>query len=227
MDEKLFKKIEKLFALGDKNGNSCEAEAALRKAYELMQQNGVSIEDIGKISRDEKLGSLGETDIADDPKGYKKWEVTLLFSVTKLFDCSVLCTNYRHVTRKQYTIVGREGNRITAKLMYEFLHETIRKEARKVGGRYASSRTAYATGAVNTLHRRVREMKDSTPKTDAWGIVTYDEVQQYIKQMHSSAENKCLTAGAIRDAVAYYHGRKAGEKMSLNRQFGLTGIEAK
>lgn len=229
MDEKLIRKIEKLLNLGNGTSYAGEAETALKRAYELMQENNISMEDVGRISRDEKLGILGKTKMSEEEKQWRKWEMSLLASIARLFDCQTLRTSHNcwYDKKSSLAIIGRESNRITAKLMFDWIHDKTKKEARYLDPYHASSRTAYCMGVASSIAKKVSEIKAQAPKTDAWGIVPVNEVTQWIKENIDNTRDASITPSRIRDAMAYQYGRAEGNKLSLNRQFGLTGIESR
>lgn len=228
VNEKLVRKIEKLLNLGNGSNFVGEAEAALKMAYDLMQQNGISMEDVSKVSKDEVLGKLGTSVLDEEEKQYRKWEQSLIASIARLFDCQVVRTGYNSAYYKKatFSIVGREANRVTAKLMYDWIRSKTMKEARTICST-ASSRNAYCTGVAAGIRKRVNETKAKEPKTDKWGLVPINEVSQYLRTAFGETKSRSLTASQVRDAAAYQYGKAEGGRISLNRQFGLKGIEAK
>ena len=64
------------------------------------------------------------------------------------------------------------------------------------------------------------------PKTDAWGIVPLDEVEQFVRSDWGKVTTTSLTM-CPRDGLAYTQGKVDGDNISLNRQFGLKEIAAK
>lgn len=227
MNEKLLRKIEKLLALSNSNYEG-EADTALKMAYDLMSQNDISMEDIQVHSKDETLGKLGKGNLDEEEKQYRKWEVSLLNAIAKMFDCQVLRTthNSRYYKKSSLAIVGRESNRITTKLMYDWIHNKTLKESRSVGDS-PSTRRAYCVGVSNSISRKVNLLKAEAPKTDKWGLVPVDEVTNWIKNEFSNVGNLDWSAGEIKDGIAYAKGVLAGNETSLNKQFNLNGIEYK
>jgi hypothetical protein len=227
MNDKLLSKIEKLLNLG--NGSSYEGEAstALKRAYDLMHEHGISFEDVQMHSKDEILGTLGSEYLSEDSKQYRKWEVNLFVSISKLFDCKTLISGY-HVywdKKTHLVIVGREGNRTTAKLMYNWIHDKTMKEAKAIGD-CPSSRNAYCIGVTDSLRRKINEIKNpDTGKTDKWGIVPLNEVENWINQSVGKLEDYKMSNTVLRDFTAYSAGTVEGNNISLNRQFAATGIE--
>lgn len=227
MNEKLLKKIEKLLALSNSNYEG-EADTALKMAYDLMNQNDISMEDIKVHSKDETLGKLGSGALDEEDKQYRKWEVSLLNAIAKMFDCQVLrtCYNNYFYRKSSLSIIGRESNRITTKLMYGWIHDKTMKEAKSLGGSL-STRRAYCVGVSNSISRKVDLLKAEAPKTDKWGLVPVDEVTNWIKTELGNINSLDWSAGSIEDGIAYARGVAAGEETSLNKQFNLNGIEYK
>ena len=227
MNEKLLKKIEKLLALSNSNYEG-EADTALKMAYELMSQNDISMEDIQAHSKDEVLGKIGKGNLDEEEKQYRKWEVSLLNAIAKMFDCQVLRTshNSRYYKKSSLAIVGRESNRITTKLMYDWIRNKTLKESRSVGDS-PSTRRAYCVGVSNSISGKVNLLKAEAPKTDKWGLVPVDEVTNWIKKEFNNVGSLDWSAGSIGDSIAYAKGVVAGNETSLNKQFNLNGIEYK
>ncbi len=227
MNEKLLRKIEKLLALSNSNYEG-EADTALKMAYDLMSQNGISMEDVQGYSKDEVLGKLGSGKLDEEDKQYRRWEVSLLNAIAKMFDCQVLRTAYksRYYKKCNLAIIGRESNRITTKLMYDWIHNKTLKESRSVGNS-PSTRRAYCVGVSNSISRKVNILKAEAPKTDKWGLVPVDEVTNWIKTELGNINSLDWSAGSIGDSLAYARGVVAGNETSLNKQFNLNGIEYK
>ena len=225
MDNKIVSKIRKLLNLGNGSTFEGEAERALQMAYQLMQEHNISEVDIQTVSREEELGPLGNSTVVDGAKQLRKWEQSLVGSLARLFDCKVITVRSGSMYDKKptYYIVGREGNRTTTKLMFDWIRNDTLKKARNLGYTRASVRNAYGIGVADSIRRKVVTLKQEAPKTDAWGIVPIDEVEQFIKQDWGKVRTTSFSM-SYRDGSAYSQGRVEGDNISLNRQFGLTGI---
>ena len=218
MDTKLLNRISKLLALGNGSSFDGEAATALQKAYALMQEYNISMSQVEGASRDAQLGPLDEQAIIGFPS--ERWEQSLIIDVAKLFDCITFkCVHQDqqgHTCRTWY-IVGREGNRRTAVLMYNWLRDKLRADAILRGGS-ATARAAYCLGCVHAIHKKVDTIKASERKTDAWGIVSVDEVAQWLKNVRPELVKSSFRS-SCRDADAYAAGKKDGANINLNRQF--------
>ena len=218
MDTKLLNRISKLLALGNGSSFDGEAATALQKAYALMQEYNISMSQVEGASRDAQLGSLDEQAIIGFPS--ERWQQCLIIDVAKLFDCRT----FKYVRQDQqgrisktWYIVGREGNRRTAVLMYNWLRDKLRADAILRGGP-ATARAAYCLGCVHAIHKKVDAIKAAEPATDAWGIVPVDEVAQWMKTMRPELV-KSTVRSSCRDGAAYTDGKKDGANINLNRQF--------
>ena len=223
MDTKLLNRIFKLLTLGNGSSFDGEADAALCKAYALMREHDISMAQVEGASREEQLGSLDEQAIVGFPA--KRWEMLLLITVARLFDCKAFRYSHQdqqnHICNTEY-IVGRESNRITAVLMYNWLRDKLRADAILRGGK-SSARATYCLGCVHAIREKVSAIKASEESTDAWGIVPVDEVTQWIKTMHPEFMTRAVSI-CCRDAAAYIDGQKDGANINLNRQFAQQAL---
>lgn len=218
MEDKLLSRISRLLALGNGSQFDGEADTALQKAYALMQEHNISMSQVEGASRDTQLGPLDEQAIIGYPS--KRWERILILAVAKLFDCRTFAYSRQDQQRRICTteyIVGREGNRRTAVLMYKWLRDKLRADAIVRGGS-ASARDAYCLGCVHAIREKVHTIKASESAIDAWGIVPVDEVTQWMKTMRPELV-KVTVHSSCSDGAAYAEGKQDGANINLNRQF--------
>lgn len=228
MNKRLINKIQKLLNVSNGTTFEGEAETALKMTYQLMRENNITESDVRSVSRDEELGPLGNSTVVDQAKQLRKWEQSLVGSLAKLFDCKVISVRSGtwHDKKPTYYIVGREGNRVTTKMMFDWIRQDTLKKARVAGHGRASARNAYAIGVAESIRRKVSSLKMEAPKTDAWGIVPLDEVEQFVRSDWGKVKTTSFTMNP-RDGLAYTQGKADGNNISLNRQFGLKGITAR
>lgn len=223
MDTKLLARISKLLALGNGSSFDGEADTALQKAYALMQEHNISMAQVEGASRDAQLGSLDEQAIVGYPA--KHWERLLLITVARLFDCKTFQYSrqdqYNHICNTEY-IVGREGNRVTAVFMYNWLRDKLRTDAIIRGGK-SSARDSYCLGCAHAICEKVKAIKAAEQATDAWGIVPVDEVSQWLKTMRPELVHSIVST-SYRDAAAYTDGKTDGANINLNRQFAQQAL---
>ena len=220
--------IKKLLASADKSRNSSEeeAEVAMQMALKLMQSEGLTQEDINKSSIEDEYGVLGEN-LFNGEKEYHRilnWKKVLISSIAFLFDCKIIENTLQG--KHLYTILGRESNRITSELMYNWIHDRTMKEAREKYGNQTAKRNSYCMGVANGISKKVHQLKKEAPQKNAWGIVPINEVVDYMKKTHPEVKQSNISF-SYTDSSAYSNGKSVGENTSLNKQFGLKGIEKK
>lgn len=223
-------KIKKLLAKADKSRNSAENEAdvAMKMAMSLMDSEGLSMSDIQSSSMDDEYGELGNTFLNEgEIKQLFNWEKQLLASLAYFFDCVVVTEHPIRNSRKiKPNIIGRESNRITCEMFYNWIRNRTMKEARDLYGSQAAKRNSYCVGVANGIFRKIQQIKPSTErvKSNAWGIVPINEVKNYVNKIYCfGVKNNHIKTSAA-DSSAYSAGQKTGENTSLNHQFGLKAI---
>lgn len=221
MDEHILKKITNLLAMADGQANENESEIALSKAYNLMQEYGLSREDVANMNKDAVLGPLDEQRLVRTPM--TAWEQRLLCTIAHLFDCEVLRDELRsrYGAEIKFSIIGREGNRATAKVMYDWLRHKIDRDKYRIPAR---ARTGYCIGVVDELALKAKALKqDNANKTDAWGIVPMDEVAVWMNNKYGKLDSHKSTT-TTSDWSAYGQGRADGKNVNLNKQMTTTAL---
>jgi len=225
MEKKILDRINKLLALS-KNPNVNEGNSAMEMAEKLMAENGISFSDLDASRLENDLGPINESDKKYRCHQFYPWEKSLSYIIAQHFGCiSYTRTSYdgfyRGKPKKVYAIVfvGHESNRITAEIMYNWIRKLIAKQAKE--SVHSSEISSFCWGAVMALKAKY-EVKKSEIVSNCPAVV--DEVQKYVE------ENLNLKTKKSR-AVSIYSGaseagKKAGENISLNRQFGLKQISA-
>lgn len=225
MNNKTIERIQKLLDRAEGTTFEAEAEACLRKAQQIMSAEGISAADIASKSKDDELGILGENKLNNgEPKSYFNWKKILLSSLSHFFDCKLITSATGNSRKIVYTIIGRESNRITLEVMYNWIHDKTMKEARERYGSDTAARNSYCLGVANGISEKIYEMKKKVPAMDAWGIVPIDEVKAYIKEHYKNLSKGKAISTNVSNGAAYNSGKKAGNDTSLNRQFGLKRI---
>ena len=127
MNNKTIERIQKLLDRAEGTTFEAEAEACLRKAQQIMSSEGISAADIASKSKDDELGVLGENKLNNgEAKSYFNWKKILLNSLSYFFDCKLIFSSAG--SRKVvYTVIGRESNRITFEVMYNWIHDKTMK----------------------------------------------------------------------------------------------------
>jgi len=225
MDSEKIEKIKKLLALANNNSFEEEANSALQKAQEMMNSAGLSIEDIHNSSMEDEFGKLGENWLNNgEEKMFYNWKKILISSLAYFFDCEIINSS---VGRKsKIKIIGREGNRLTCEIMYNWLHDNAMKEAKKLFGSQTAKRNSYCVGFALGIKEKVKNIKPSNKEKNAWGIIPVNEVQQWIIENYPTLRKTRITASSAVGS-ALNAGKEAGLNTSLNKQFGLKAIRGR
>lgn len=222
MNEKIIARINKLMALTS-SSNKNESEKAAEMAFKLMEENGISMNDLNVSNIKEELGEVGVSHV-DSKSRISFWEKQLGYVIATYFDSINFVTVRPHPTTygryvRSMGFIGHESNRITCELMYDWLRKTIKRESRKKFADYAQ-RQSFCVGAVNSLKEKYLKEKQNEKKTET-GLVIYDEVKNFADNMHMTKDKaRCPALGS----ESFNAGRKMGAELSLNKQFGLKAI---
>lgn len=229
MNTSKIEKIKKLLttAASGSGATKAEAETAMLLAQKLMDSEGVSMEDVAGLSMDDELGELGHEWLYEDGKQFYNWKKVLISNLAYFFDCQLVRCSCG--TRKdKFDIVGRESNRITCKMFYNWIHDRTMKEAKELYGSQTAKRNSYCVGVANGLADKIHEIKprEKTLKSNVWGIVPIDEVTKYMAKIYPHLTKGKGYKTTASDRAAYRSGIVVGMDTSLNNQFGLKMISA-
>lgn len=219
-------KIKKLLAKADKSRNSSETEAevAMRMAMAMMDSSDISMADVQSSSMDDEFGELGHSWLnGGEAKQYFVWKKILIQNLAYFFDCSVVnCTEGR---KSKFDIIGRESNRITCEMFYNWLHDRTMKEAKEKYGSQTAKRNSYCLGVAQGIANKIKQIKpkEENAKANGWGIIPIDEVNKLKCELYPNLISTKLKT-TMSDGGAYVAGREVGNNTSLNNQFGLKAI---
>ena len=219
-------KIKKMLAKADKakNNSEAEAEVAMKMAMKMMEDSGISMTEVQSSSMDDELGELGNTWLNNgEAKRMLNWKKILLSSLCYFFDCRVVSESVGSGKLK-YNIIGRESNRITCEMFFNWIHDRTMKEARELYHAQTTKRNAYCLGVARGISSNIFKMKPKNDTKNGWGIVPINETDAYMKKLYPSLVKGKKIETSIRDASAYNAGKETGTKTSLNHQFGLKAI---
>ena len=227
MDAKIVEKIQKLLDRANGTNFEAEAELCLCKARELMTAHGVTDGDLAAHSREETLGELGANWLNDDEDGktYYNWKKILISCLAYYFDCHLVYCNAG--SRKvKIDVIGREANRVTLGIMYNWIHDKTMKEAREQYHSDTARRNSYCLGVANALSAKIFLIKPRSNEKDGWGIIPMDEVKAFTREKYPMLHKGKRIQATASMTDAYREGKAAGDSISLNRQFGLKAIGA-
>ncbi|WP_319478411.1 DUF2786 domain-containing protein [Marispirochaeta aestuarii] len=211
--EKLINKIKKLLALSS-SPNESESAAALLKATELLAKNELRIEDI----RDEC--SIIKENVLDVVSIIKPWEEKLISCITKATFTEVLVLHIK--SYEHLRIIGRESNVITAKVLYEYLQETIRRKA-KLFHECIDDVESFSLGMVESIkgkfEQRLAKEKEKVANKKQIVIIekgSKKENMDYVKRKYGKTNERDNWYGV--DENSYGLGKSIGKKISIDGQ---------
>lgn len=208
-------KIRKLLALS-KSDNPHEAEIALRKATELMEEFQLNHSDLipdPEITHTEHQEVTGQ---------HYLWASTLAYACAKLFDC----TTVNYMSDKSFRFVGDKHNIKCAQLMFWHLFKawkTIcnsdykrdnppdRKLYRKSHG------LGFATVIYNKVILLTEQRKANINKSTGRDLVVVSDtkVKDYMEQTFDLKKNKPSRSITVSN-LGHNKGKEAGDKVSLS-----------
>ena len=225
-------KIKKLLAKADTSRNSSEeeAEVAMKMAMAMMNSADISMSDVQASSMDDEFGELGHSWLnGGEAKQYFNWKKILIQNLAYFFDCAVI--NCAEGRKSKLDLIGRESNRITCEIFYNWIHDRTMKEAKEKYGSQTAKRNSYCLGVAQGIANKIKQIKqikqikpkEENAKVNGWGIVLIDEVNKLMCELYPH-----LTHGKIKttmsDGSAYAAGREVGRNTSLKHQFGFKAI---
>lgn len=167
MDIQVIARIQKLLALAnDAGATEAEANLAMEKAHAIMSEHNLSMATIAATGKKE-----GEARAKDEMDGQAMFDyqrdLMAVIAETNYCYVSVL---YKYTSRgnkgRGYTLIGTESNVATAKIMFEYLMQTINRlvmkeidnDYRKRMSRWAIS---WCSGCAKRLEERLRERHEN------------------------------------------------------------------
>ncbi|WP_319561051.1 DUF2786 domain-containing protein [Marispirochaeta sp.] len=211
--KKLFEKIKKLFALAG-SPNESESAAALLKATELLAKHKLTIDEI----KDES--ALVIENVLEVVVEIKPWEEELLSCITNTTFTEILVL---HIDgNKHLKLIGREANIITAKFLYEYLHDIIMKK----GNLYyecIDDIESFRLGMIESIKNKLKQrlLHERPIETMKYQIAVVKkgckaENMNYIKREYGKTHMRDNWYGI--DENSYGLGKSIGKKISIHSQ---------
>ena len=246
----ILEKVKKILARADadKNDNENERATAMRQANALLAKYGLSVAD---AEEHEKQTMMGDRIFADVDRPERAKYVNYIYgSLAKLYnlDCVLDMEESKY---GRYTFVGREVNIQNLKMMFEYLYNSIKREAHKM---YESERdvaieygdpipnrkswvTSFSVGAALGVHTQVEEILKQQAQGNIDGEqISKDKALILVNDRKSESTQNALMIrkrfGAVqtrssRPTVsrqdAFSQGKEYGNNVSLNNQIGGNG----
>lgn len=163
--DKTVSRIRKLLALAKGGTTEGEAALAMEKVQELMASANLTM---AELEASGAAGGEGSNRVKDGVKNRSpyKWHRKLMEAVAKLN--SVYCENIfkrlEHTNQFDgYSLIGREANVVSTRVMFEYLLEAIERvaldemDAKEAGTRYGHS---FKEGAADRIVERLKARRE-------------------------------------------------------------------
>ena len=223
------KKVKKLLSLGESN-NEHEASLAMLKAQELLDKYNMSLSDV-EIQLEEYIFEKVEFEHKKAPK----WIHRLSSIIAQNSYCKLLIGSGSNYIK----FFGARPDTEVANYMVNYLHRTINELSRKYAGTHYgrvslgqlnSIKNQYIDGVLQTIGRRLHEMREqnkATVKTasgtDLFAIKG-SEVNNRFNDIYKT--NKTIGIGSnysSYDMGAYSRGKRDGNNIPLHAGVSSNG----
>lgn len=226
--DKVIDRINKMLALANCAGaTEGERDNALRMSYNLLAKYNLTMVDVDAAAQEKE----DPRKATSSPGWSQTWAKHIYNSMADLFFCSYFSSGKINATKCHHYIVGKESNATTARLMAEYIINSILKEARSLYvHNLAPESRAFAVGAMTKLSQRVKDLKrqqaqdeQQTAPGNALVLANlYDSekrANQIIVDSQFNVKTKHTTTKSV-NADAYQAGKDFGAKVSLAPQVG-------
>lgn len=215
MDKNTVDKIRKLLALS-KSSNPHEAEMALKKATELMQEHQITH---AHLVPDPEVT---HTDLMDLTAQHYVWARKLAQAVAKVFDCKVLW----YPGDRTVQFIGEPGNLEATQAMFWHLFKAWKtmcnsdyKRDKPIDRK--NYRKSHGLGFAEVLYDKATALTESR-KSHIKNVTGKDLVVVHNQKVDSYMEatfktRPCKTRSLTISSSGYSQGKEAGKKINLNQ----------
>lgn len=213
IDPKIIEKIQKLLALGSNNDQTAEADAALKKAAQIAEENGLSLSDVSPKGEVSNIGTQGATigNLKEHP-----WMSILAGCVGRSFDTVPIIDHHKN----KIMFIGTKSDLEMSLWYFNLIRIRTLMSSKQFSKQ--KERMSYGTGVVSMINHRLTEMfiktkeEIRTDMTKALVVVKKEEVGKAVKEMYPALQHKKIRSRTV-DGNAYNKGLEDGSKMSLHR----------
>jgi hypothetical protein len=234
--KRLMARVKKCLNLAnDAGATEGERDNAMRMAHAILAKHNLDLAQV-EASGGEAAAAANAAEPRVDHHaifGAWPWATHVAMAVGELFFCTYVTSRGRRTAFGNHYFIGRTSNAVTAALVAEYVVKSINREGtrrqRAAGEGFAYQR-AFCWGAMQTIRRRVAELKKdpaqtaqatSTPGTSLVLASVYDDEhaanRKYMTERWGKL-GKGRQAKGVTDAGALLQGRAFGETVSLNAQ---------
>jgi hypothetical protein len=213
---KVIRRIRKLIALSE-SPNEAEAASALAKAKILLAKHNVSLTEINDRETDVKELHLPVEN------NLHPWEEKLLACITKPTFTSAIKLYVDGIL--YIKLIGKEANAISAKVLYEYLHEAVVTRA-KMFSAAIDDLESFRIGMVDSIRKKLEEEISRTPRrvgTKELMLNVEKEsaecISKYLREAYGETESSENWYGV--DPNSYGLGKAIGKKISVSEQIAV------
>ncbi len=211
-------KIAKLIAKAESTTHIEEADAFMAKALEMLEANGIKLQEVGTINIDDPV-----TNIENAAYAFRaEYALTnVAHALARYYGCRSL---YHREGRNKIVIevVGRQSACITFQLMFPYVKKQVhRLAARSVHPNLYATKskalTSIANGLTERLDRLYWENRDMNLKSEPKGenaLVPVDAIDQFVMMLHPDLQKSRKSSWAGSDAT----GRTLAANVKIDRQ---------
>lgn len=206
MNQKLIDKIKKLLALSS-SPVAAEAELALQRAKELMEQYGVSI-----LETDGTKDQIIEKEY-DYPNGKLNRDfqynlISITTSVAQMFSCLIL------IRQNKPVVIGLQTNVEVAFHALDCILHSLWFDYRTLRRTNTSQTfsTNFWEGASEGIRTKFRPKKSERSE---WGLVLYNQVQDYIAQKYPNLGSWSFSKNDSDSLQGRESGLRSGQSASI------------
>lgn len=236
-------KVRKLLRLAENNPNPNEAANAAAQAQRLIDEHQLS-QAMLEIDSQQPVNGLDDEPVRDftydapldAPKKMDRWRVTLAGSLARANACRILIYGSRAIG-----LVGRPSDADAVRHLYAFLTRELEQLTTEHGRRMGRTwRNNFRLGVVDTIQRKLADEREAfrhEARESAAGssvaLLRIDnalarvaargtEVDNWITENMQLGKGRAYSPSRY-DANARLQGRRAGERISINRSRGGIG----
>lgn len=234
--EEILQKIQKLFALGNKNDNEHQAAAAISKAQELLDKYNLSMVDVDGIRTKSVINEF-ETVVQSRFQG---WEIHLFSKLARVMDCYPL-TSRRSRDGKRVHILKVVGFPEDVEV-YKYTYMYLRRVISDIGNEGLAThqkeqgykdvrdsydfKLAFCRGASDRITERVRDDREGRMQVDekcrALVVSNMTAVSTFVRTQMKLSRGRGYS---LRGGNGYSQGREAANGIALRR--GVSGSGSK
>lgn len=215
-DKDQHRRIQKLFSLASSD-NENEAQAALKKAHQLLQQNNLSEADLSQSSHYVWIG------ISTQKQRIAPATHALCALLTEHYDVDVVISNFFDVRKKKrlktLEIFGSPQAVLVAEYVYHYVHrstEELWDQFKKQYPKKNRQRRSYTLGLIQGFREKLQEQPTVAKTTSSKALIALQKkaLTEFIHQRHPRIHKGGSLSGNL-DRDSFAGGQQSGRRLNL------------